>query len=218
MSAVLKTRPPTLEEARATLADHERALLDFQRANSTARSAIVLHLAQGNEIAAEECRREISQSAQRIASTTDAIDQAKQVVEAIVTRNRLAGNARIAEEIVNSAKALYEIDREKHQAVAHSSELVLRARVLLDNHEALLARSGMARNPDIVGLSANTVQIAYYTQTGGILGKYIISVASDDERKRFANIERVARNYFNFTMKKVQEMFGASVELLKDKN
>jgi hypothetical protein len=111
-----KKPSPSVSELEAALTQAERRLLAAQRANSTARTTRPALLAQGNDIATADNRREISATEQRIRENTEEVEFARQAIETTKARDhaafesqRLRNLEKLGAAMVSASTALEEI-------------------------------------------------------------------------------------------------------------
>lgn len=163
--------PRTAEQLTAELADHERRLLEAQRANAAARAALGGLIAGGDagEIAA--CRREISSTAAKMKELSDALQFSRDAIRVAQERERNAVAARdyvIIRRLVSDARRNAEVCEDVLVTFAQAQR---KARIALDTVDAELIRCGIALNPyELKAKIVPILELALHVETDGVFG------------------------------------------------
>jgi hypothetical protein len=163
--------PRTAEQLTAELADQERLLVEAQRANSAARSALGGLIAGGDAEEIAACRREISSSAARIKEFSDKIEFGCDAIRVAQERERNAVAAKdylVIKRLVSDARRDAEACA---SALVEFARTQKKARVALDTVDAELIRCGIALNPyELKARIVPILELGLWVETDGVFG------------------------------------------------
>jgi hypothetical protein len=213
MNAVMKSKSlPTLAELQAHLAGHERALLEAQRANSTARTAIVQHRSMGNLQGEEDCRREIAETGKLIAELTDRVAEDKATIAAIEARDRAAYRKEVYVRIRGESAAFKSSLETFDDAIVAFGAALMECRKQQDTLEGAQRSAGVPVDIDSVRTKfMGWLEQRLYVETGGVIGK-LNSLRSPDEIVKYhlADFKRAAKNHHELVLRSARNVLGIS--------
>jgi hypothetical protein len=192
-----KPTPRTVGQLTAELADHERLLLEAQRANSAARNALGGLIAGGDAAAIADCRRDIKLSAAKVKELTDALEFSREAIRIAKGRDQAATDAhayRLIKERVADARK--DIDALADAIVAFAIAFK-KSGAALGSVDGLMRNSGVT--PEVYVLTAKLLgmtQMALHLESGGILGEgRTLESPEEIRRSGRADLKRAAAEF-----------------------
>jgi hypothetical protein len=166
-----KTTPRTAAQLTADLADYERLLLEAQRAQNAARTALPGQIAGGDAEEIAACRREISSTAASIKEFSDKIEFGRDAIRVAQERER---NAVAAKDYVTIKRLVSDARRQADacaDALVEFARAQKKARIALDAVDAELIRCGIALNPyELKAKIVPILELGLHVETDGVFG------------------------------------------------
>jgi hypothetical protein len=204
--------PRTVQQLEAELGRSERNLVEAQRANTVARTALGGHIASGDAEEIAECRREISATAARVKELTEEMGAVQDAIRFAQAQDR-AGAALAAygnlKKMVADSRA--EVEALGDSIIAFANALKA-ARTGLESLDAQMRKSGVTPDPYILlAKLIGVVDVALHLETDGVVGNARTLENRDQLRKSgFASLHRIAKEFDTLTMRQIKSALNVT--------
>jgi hypothetical protein len=208
-----KKPAPSVVELEVSLTAAQQRLLAAHRANSTARTTRPALLAQGNDIAIAENRREISATAKQVRELTEEVEFASQAIESAKQRDHALFNQmrlRTIEKLMAVAVADHcELER----TIDEFGKVLIAASASAAEAEAELQRSGIPydRYLSIATRIKTRAEMCVWLATDGAMGRQpTLDTASQLRASGRASLKLAATEFRGLVMRTARLKFGCT--------